>query len=574
MSLTFRITPARCVECMACVRVCPVEAVKAQEGTVQIVEESCIECGLCLPACQHGAIDASGDLELARQYLDQRDAVLILATEAVVHFHPVTTEQLLNACHAAGFRAVYPSVLGDELVAYEYLRLWREGGERTTIRSTSPIVVEYVRRKYPELLPYLAPVVTPAVAQGRYLQALHGDDVKIVYCGVGNFGSLQEDEEPISASITFAELEALFAERDVVPLELPQQLERETLGRQRYVSTAGGMPLRVLEEERALSRRFRKVRGLDEVSAIAEVIGRSHGAAHLGFIDLLPYERDLDHPVMGPKAQLYLRREIAAAAEPPRSPFPVVEEDLRVDLSTARQPAGDGSAVTDADVEALVEAAIGRAADGSDWDCGACGFGGCREFAAAVLRTRARLDICPFYQARRYERAIKAAAYDDLTELYSYRVLRSKLYEECARARRTGGRFAVIFIDLDRFKPVNDRLGHAAGNQVLRDVANVIRTSIRANDFAARFGGDEFVIILPDGDRQGALRVANEIRARIASVRATGDGTELAVSVSMGISEVGPEDTLASGHDELLAAADAALLEAKKSGGDAIRIHN
>ncbi len=141
--------------------------------------------------------------------------------------------------------------------------------------------------------------------------------------------------------------------------------------------------------------------------------------------------------------------------------------------------------------------------------------------------------------------------------------------------RRTGGRFAVIFIDLDRFKPVNDLLGHAAGNQVLRDVAQVIRTSIRANDFAARFGGDEFVIILPGGDKNGALRVAQEIRARVSQIRAArGNGAELPVSLSVGISEIGPDESLAEGYDEMLATADAALLEAKRAGGDVIRMRD
>ena len=97
MSLTFRITPSRCVDCMACVRVCPVEAVRAQEGTLQIVAESCIECGLCVPACQHAAIEVAGDLDVVRMVLDRGTAVLILATESVVHFHPANTEQLLSS---------------------------------------------------------------------------------------------------------------------------------------------------------------------------------------------------------------------------------------------------------------------------------------------------------------------------------------------------------------------------------------------------------------------------------------------------------------------------------------------
>jgi diguanylate cyclase (GGDEF)-like protein len=573
MSLTFRIEPSRCVDCLACVRVCPVEAVRAQEGTLQIVEQSCIECGLCVPACQHDAIRVAGDLAAVRGYLERGGAVLILATEAAVHFYPASLEQVLNACSAAGFEAVYPGALGDELVAHEYLKLWRRQVNGTTIRSTSPIVVEYVKRRYPALLPYLAPVVTPPVAQARYLRALHGDGVRIVYSGVASVGG-RDGSSPIDAAITFAELESLLTERGVVPLGQPKRLEQEPLGRRRHLSTAGGMPLPVLEEERAASRRFRKVRGLDEVAAIAEAIERSGGEPELGFVDLLLYERDLDHPVMGPKSQLYLRREIAARSEPPRSPEPVFDPKVPVDLSTDARPIGDRGAVTAADVAALIDEEIGRAADGRNWDCGACGFDGCEAFAAAVLRKRARLAICPFYQARRYERAAREAAYDELTQLYSFRVLRSRLVEECARVRRTRGTFVVIFLDLDNFKPVNDRLGHSVGNRVLREVASIIRGSIRANDFAARFGGDEFVIILPDGDRSGALRVVETIRRRVAKIRACADGAEMPISLSVGIAEIGPEVAAAVGHEGVLAAADAALLEAKQAGGDIVKFHN
>src|SRR5439155_19086433 len=85
----------------------------------------------------------------------------------------------------AGFRVVSRGVIGDELVASEYLRLWREGtGLGTLIRSTDPVVVEAIRAAYPELVPYLARVVTPPVAEARYLRELYGAGVKVVYAGL------------------------------------------------------------------------------------------------------------------------------------------------------------------------------------------------------------------------------------------------------------------------------------------------------------------------------------------------------------------------------------------------------
>ncbi|MEP6473778.1 MAG: 4Fe-4S binding protein, partial [Gemmatimonadota bacterium] len=143
---------------MACVRVCPTEAVAVTDQTVRIVDEACVRCGLCVPACPHNAIDASGELGRAIAIAARGSGVLVLSAEATAHFYPATPEQLVNACYAAGFRVVSRGVVGDELVAAEYLKLWDDPGFGTVIRSTDQVVVETIRSQYPELVPYLAPV--------------------------------------------------------------------------------------------------------------------------------------------------------------------------------------------------------------------------------------------------------------------------------------------------------------------------------------------------------------------------------------------------------------------------------
>ena len=103
--------------------------------------------------------------------------------ESAAHFYPATPEQVINACYAAGFRAVTRGVIGDELVAAEYLKLWEDEPWGTLIRSTDPVVVDTVRTQFPELVPYLAPVTVPPVAEARYLRALYGSGLKIAYAG-------------------------------------------------------------------------------------------------------------------------------------------------------------------------------------------------------------------------------------------------------------------------------------------------------------------------------------------------------------------------------------------------------
>jgi NAD-dependent dihydropyrimidine dehydrogenase PreA subunit len=263
-NLNFVIDAEQCVACLACVRVCPTDAVAVagdEPLLLQIVDEACIRCGQCLPACPHGAVRVNGEIGRALAIASQGEGILILSPEAASHFYPATPEQVINACYAAGFRAVTRGVIGDELVAAEYLKIWADEPWGTLIRSTDPVVVDAVRTQYPELVPYLAPVTMPPVAEARYLRATYGPGMHIAYAGVCPPGPGHTPD--LDAAITFADLEQLFRIRGVSVREQPLLFERVPEERRRYLSTAGGLPVELLEESRYSSRRFRKIRGLE-----------------------------------------------------------------------------------------------------------------------------------------------------------------------------------------------------------------------------------------------------------------------------------------------------------------------
>jgi len=238
--LKFVVDPERCVGCLACVRVCPTGAVAvpAEPQIVSIVDESCIRCGNCLPACPHDAISAVGQLQAAISLAGRRETVLILGTEAPVHFFPATPEQVVNACYAAGFPLVSRGVIGDELVAAEYIRLWALENWGTMIRSSDPVVVGAIGMNYPELIPYLAPVTTPPVAEARYLRSLVGKELRVVYAGPWSVDGVNG----LDASLTFKELEQMFRIRGVDVLSQPTTFSRVPMERRRFMSTAGGFP--------------------------------------------------------------------------------------------------------------------------------------------------------------------------------------------------------------------------------------------------------------------------------------------------------------------------------------------
>jgi diguanylate cyclase (GGDEF)-like protein len=158
---------------------------------------------------------------------------------------------------------------------------------------------------------------------------------------------------------------------------------------------------------------------------------------------------------------------------------------------------------------------------------------------------------------------------DDLTKLHNARYLRQFLLNEIRRARRYGSSVAALFLDLDDFKRVNDAHGHLAGSHVLMEMAAVILSSIRDTDAVARYGGDEFVIVLPDTHIELAGTVAQRIREKIAHHLFTaGRNLKLSLTASFGVAAF-PEH--ASSPQQLIAAADTAMYEAKAANKNCIR---
>ncbi|HET8799822.1 MAG TPA: sensor domain-containing diguanylate cyclase [Marinobacter sp.] len=162
----------------------------------------------------------------------------------------------------------------------------------------------------------------------------------------------------------------------------------------------------------------------------------------------------------------------------------------------------------------------------------------------------------------------KLATQDPLTGLCNRRELSRILDEELARATRYQRSLAVLWIDVDHFKDINDTHGHAAGDSVLRSVSQLLAGSIRTVDAIGRFGGEEFVIVLPEMDAESAQDTADRLRRRIADTpQPLGDGQTVTLTVSVGISAY-PEHGQTA--DQLCAAADKAMYLAKERGRNCV----
>jgi diguanylate cyclase (GGDEF)-like protein len=192
------------------------------------------------------------------------------------------------------------------------------------------------------------------------------------------------------------------------------------------------------------------------------------------------------------------------------------------------------------------------------------GFLDCHEISQddlSVLEAIAELAVVACRNAEAYDDIRIAASTDALTGLLNHGAMQVRVREEIARAARDEQPLCCVLIDLDDFKRVNDELGHPAGDDLLRVVADALRAEVRPYDQIARYGGDEFVLVLPGTEESVARVVAERVRQRVLAGAPQLGGDSIG-SASLGVSSWEPQMS----SDDLLAAADRALLLAKRTG--------
>jgi diguanylate cyclase (GGDEF)-like protein len=163
------------------------------------------------------------------------------------------------------------------------------------------------------------------------------------------------------------------------------------------------------------------------------------------------------------------------------------------------------------------------------------------------------------------------ATVDGLTGLFNRRYFETRLEQEIQRQQRQQDELALLMIDLDNFKSLNDSQGHLVGDRVLREVAGILRRAVRIFDVCGRYGGEEFAILMPGANAPTALRVAERIRRQVEQHFASGlrSGAAICPTVSLGVATA----MAATTRETLIAHADAALFQAKRDGKNAVCLH-
>jgi diguanylate cyclase (GGDEF)-like protein len=188
-----------------------------------------------------------------------------------------------------------------------------------------------------------------------------------------------------------------------------------------------------------------------------------------------------------------------------------------------------------------------------------------RRLEQAVQRRTEDLESEKAELLRAREQMRHYAEHDDLTGLWNHRIIIDRLRAEVDRVHRDGTPLSVILVDLDHFKSINDNFGHPAGDQVLKEISAIFAHAVRSYDWVGRYGGEEFLLILPGSGFDTARPRAEQLRVAVESARILDDQTVMQVTASFGVASGFPP-----GYEAMIHAADVALYRAKNTGRNCV----
>ncbi|NLG78116.1 MAG: 4Fe-4S binding protein, partial [Xanthomonadaceae bacterium] len=385
----------RCRVCYTCVRECPAKAIRIVEQQAEVMPERCIGCGNCVRVCSQHAKRVTSDLEHVQALLKGGDPVAaILAPSFPAEFVDIEYQIFVGMLRSLGFELVNEVGFGADLVAAKYRHLLERNPDRRYIATTCPAIIGYVERYHPELVPFLAPVVSPMLATARMLRQRHGDNLRIVFIGpcIAKKGEATSDPVvgEVDAVMTFVELGLLFEMANVSPARVePSDFDPP------HGAYGGLFPI---------SRGMLQAANLEEDLVTGEVIAAD---GHQEFVDAIrEFELgDVDIQlleclccngcIMGPgissetplfrrRAQVsrYVRQRMhhVSRAEWKRN----LAKYMKCDLT--REFLANDQRIDKPSQEAIQQILrqMGKTKAEDELNCGACGYDTCREHAIAI----------------------------------------------------------------------------------------------------------------------------------------------------------------------------------------------
>ena len=396
----------KCRHCYKCVRNCEVKAIMVKDGRAEIMPDNCILCGRCLQICPQSAKTLVSDLGRVKDMIEAGEKVVVSIAPSymgLLKYH--TIGQVRCALMRLGFTDVRETAEGAALVTAEYARLLSEGTMENIISTCCPSVNALIEKYYPQLIPYLAPVVSPMIAHGRIIKQELGSDTKVVFLGPC-IAKKQEALDPrhadcVDAVLNFNDISRWLNEEDIV-IEDCEDTPFERLDprvNRLYPVTSGVINSVMVTEEK--QDKYRKFYVHGESNCIDLCQSMVRGEITGCFIEMnmcsggcIKGPTVNDKSISRFKVKLDMEERISRDPVPEAETKPLLEEVSlhKVFLDrTPKDPVPSEEEIRD------ILAKTGKVRPDDELNCGACGYPTCREKAIAVYQKKAELDMCiPF----------------------------------------------------------------------------------------------------------------------------------------------------------------------------------
>ncbi len=393
----------KCKHCYKCVRNCEVKAIMIKDGRAEIMPDKCILCGKCLQICPQSAKTLVSDLDLVKGYIKSGKTVVVsLAPSYMGLLKYKTIGQVQAALLKLGFADVRETSEGAVLVTEEYARLLREAAMENIITTCCPSVNDLIEIYYPQLVPYLAPVVSPMIAHGKLLKKEYGQDAKVVFIGPCIAKKKESRDERhddcIDAVLNFNDLHQWLREADIEIEECEDIpfVKADPKVNRLYPVTNGVVNSVLATEGRADDYRKFYVHGIRNCIDLCESMSR--GEINGCFIEMNMCSGGC---IKGPTVEdetisrfkVKLDMEETIAKEPVQAKTVAAMEEGVVLRKNYLDRSPEDAMPTEEEIRAILKK-IGKVRAEDELNCGACGYATCREKAVAVFQKKAEITMC------------------------------------------------------------------------------------------------------------------------------------------------------------------------------------
>ncbi len=507
----------RCRVCFTCVRECPAKAIRITEGQAEVIGDRCIGCGNCVKVCSQKAKQVMSSIDDVKAILAGKGykKIAMIAPSFPAEFHDVDYRKMVGALKKIGFDHVHEVGFGADLTSLAYKKLVESNPGVSYIATTCPAIVAYVEKYYPELIPNLAPIVSPMVAEARVIKKLYGNKIKVVFIGpcVAKKGEVERDNYvgEIDKVLTFVELKELFQLFNTDRQNSPDsEFDPPYAGKgSLYAITRGLLQSAQIKEDLVQGNVVVADGRIEFVEAIKEFETES---LTVNLLEILCCEGCVMGAGINSEIPLYKRRsKVSSYVKKKMKDFDEdkwkkeLEKYSSIDLARTFKANDQRLPVPSDDKIEDILRSMGKQSREDELNCGACGYENCREHALAILKGLAESEMCLPYTINKLKQTVSSLerSYGELKSVKEALNHRDKLAsmgqlaagvaheinnplgiilmyahilsEQCAKDQEMKEDIGMIVQHADRCKKiVSELLNFSRQNRVIKTPVNIV----------------------------------------------------------------------------------------------------